>query len=78
MPVPPGEFMTAEKSISREWHQKSPTYGHVAELFLELECQHKGNKQMKKRDFPAKSCGFHGSKRFKKYNYSNTTRKKDV
>ena len=26
----------------------SPTYGHVTKLFLELECQHIGNKQMKK------------------------------
>ena len=28
-------------------HQKPPTYGHVTELFLESEFQHKGNKQMK-------------------------------
>ena len=39
--------MTTEKIISRECHQKSPIYGHVAELFLESEFQHKGNKQTK-------------------------------
>ena len=27
--------------------QKSPTYGHVTKLFLELEFQRKGNKQTK-------------------------------
>ena len=48
MPGPPGELMTRENLISREWQQKSPTYGHVTKLFLESEFQHKGNKQMKK------------------------------
>ena len=55
MPGPRGELLTTEKLISREWHQKSPTYGHVAKLFLELEFQHKGNQQTKKREFWAKS-----------------------
>ena len=68
--------MTREKSISRELHQKSPTYGHVAKLFLESEFQHKGNKQMKKCKFSAKSCGFLGSNRFRNNNYLNTTRKR--
>ena len=45
MPGPPGELMTREKLISSELHQKSPTYGHVAKLFLESEFQRKGNKQ---------------------------------
>ena len=58
MPGPPGELMTTEKIISTEWHQKSPTYGHVTKLFLESEFQHKGNKQTKKREFSAKSCVF--------------------
>ena len=44
---PPGVIMTREKLISREEHQKSPTYGHVTELFLESEFQHKGSKQTK-------------------------------
>ena len=50
MPKLPGELMTGEKIILREWHQMPPTYGHVAKLFLgflESEFQHKGNKQMK-------------------------------
>ena len=61
MPVPPGELMTRENLITRERHQKSPTYGHVAKLFLESEFQHNGNgneqmkkkkqKQKKKREF---------------------------
>ena len=29
----------------------SPTYGHVAKLFLESKFQHKVNKQTKKRKF---------------------------
>ena len=29
----------------------SPTHGYVTKLFLELEFQHKGNKQMQKREF---------------------------
>ena len=45
MPGPPGELMTREKIISRERHQKSPTYAHVAKLFLESEFQRKGNKR---------------------------------
>ena len=39
--------MTREKIIFREWHQMLPTYGHVTELFLESEFQHKRNKQKK-------------------------------
>ena len=39
--------MTRKKIIFRDWHQMSPTYGYVTKLFLELEFQHKGNKQMK-------------------------------
>ena len=45
MPGPPGKLMTGEKLISTEWHQKSPTYGHAAKLFLESEFQHKRNIQ---------------------------------
>ena len=48
MPGPQGELMTRENLISTEWHQRSPTYGHVTKLFLESEFQHKGNKQTKK------------------------------
>ena len=44
----PGELMTREKLISRELHQKSPTYGHVIKISLESEFQHKGYKQTKK------------------------------
>ena len=70
MSGPPGELMTTEKLISREWNQKSPTYWHVAKLFLESEFQHKENKQTKKtQKFSAKSCGFIGSNSFRKYNY---------
>ena len=43
--------MTRENFISRELHQKSPTYGHGIKLFLESEFQHIGNKQMKKNEF---------------------------
>ena len=46
--------MTREKLISREWHKKSPTYGHVTVLYLESVHQHKGNKQTNKREFSAK------------------------
>ena len=45
--------MTREKKFLENDHQKSPTYGHVIELFLELEFQHKGNKRMKKHEFSA-------------------------
>ena len=38
----------------------SATYGHVTKLFLGSEFQHKGNKQMKKSEFSAKSCIFLG------------------
>ena len=48
MSGPPGELMTREKIIFSEWHQNSPTYWPVTKLFLELEFQHKGNKQTKK------------------------------
>ena len=73
MPGPAGELMTREKSISRELHQKSPTYGHVTKLFLESVFQHKENKQTKKkkkkkkkqREFSAKSSGFLDSNRFR-------------
>ena len=68
--------MTTEKLISREGHQKSPTYGHVAKLFLETEFRHKGYIQTKNRAFSAKSCGFLGSNRFSRCNYSNTARKR--
>ena len=33
MPGSPEELMTSEKLISRELHQKLPTYGHVAKYF---------------------------------------------
>ena len=66
MPGPPGQLMTREKLICRERHQQSPTYGHVTKLFLDSEFQHKGNKQMKKRKFSAKSHGFLSSNRFRK------------
>ena len=49
MPGPPGELKTREKLISSELHQKSPTYGHVAKLFLEAEFQHKGNNKQTKK-----------------------------
>ena len=58
-------LMTTEKFVYRELNQKSSTYGHVTKLFLESESQHKGNKQMKKREFSAKSCSFLGSNRFR-------------
>ena len=61
MPGPPGELMTIEKLISRELHQKSPTYGHVAKLFLESEFQAKEINKRKKHTFSAKSCSFLGS-----------------
>ena len=48
MPGPQGELMTRENLISTEWHQRSPTNGHVKKLFLESEFQHKGNKQATK------------------------------
>ena len=50
--------MTREKLISREWHQKSPTYGHVTELFYKSEFQHKENKQMKKTKILSKIMWF--------------------
>ena len=56
--------MTREKIIFG--HQNSPTYGHVRKLFLELEFQRQGNKQTKKGEFSAKSCGFLGRNRFRK------------
>ena len=46
MSGPLGEPLAREKIIFREWHQNSPTYGHVTILFLELEFQSKENKQM--------------------------------
>ena len=49
MPGPPGKLMTREKIIFREWHQQSPTYERVTELFLESEFRQKGNKQTKKK-----------------------------
>ena len=36
----------------------SPTCVYVKKLFLELEFQHKGNKQTKKYEFSVKSCVF--------------------
>ena len=57
MSGPLGEPLTREKIICRDY-QNSPTYGHVTILFLELEFQSKGNKQMNKGEFSAKSCGF--------------------
>ena len=68
--------MTREKLISSELHQKSPTYGHMAKLFLESEFQCKRNKLTKKRKCSAKSCGFLGSNRFRNNNYLYTTRKR--
>ena len=61
-----GGLMTGEKLISREWHQKSPTYGHVTKLFSKSEFKHIGNKQSKIREFSSKSCGFLGSIRCRK------------
>ena len=49
MSGPPEELKTREKYFFNERHQNSPTYGHVTKLFLELEFQHKGNKQTKTR-----------------------------
>ena len=43
--------MTRENLISRECQQKSSTYEHMEKLSLELEFQHKGNKQVEKREF---------------------------
>ena len=43
---PAGVIMTREKLISREEHQKSPTYGRVTELFLESEFQHKSESEL--------------------------------
>ena len=68
--------MTREKLISRESHQKSPTYGRVTKIFLESEFQRTGNEQTKKHIFSAKSCSFLGSNRFRNNNYSNTTQKR--
>ena len=65
-----------KKIFFREWHQMSPTYWHVAKLFLESEFQHRGNKEMKKCKFSARSCGFLGKNRFWKTNYLNTTQKR--
>ena len=69
--------MTRENLISKERHQKSPTYGNVAKLFLESEFQHKGNKQMKKnvnskRNFVVFSAATDSEHR----NSSNTTQKR--
>ena len=66
MPGPPGELMTREK-ISSEPYQKSLADEDVAKLFLESEFQRKGNQQMIKRKFSAKSCSFLGSNRFRNY-----------
>ena len=33
--------MTRENLISIDWHQKSPTYGHVTKFYLESKFQHK-------------------------------------
>ena len=68
--------MTREKVIFRECHQNSPTYGHVTKVFLELEFQHKGNKQKKKGEFSAKSCIFLGRNRFREQNYLNAKQKR--
>ena len=54
----------------------SPTYGYVTKLFLESEFHLKGNKQTKKREFSAKSLGFLGKNRFRKYNHLNTIQKR--
>ena len=48
----------------------------MTKLFLETEFQHEGNKQTKKREFSAKSCGFPGRNRFRKFNDVNTTQKR--
>ena len=45
----------------------SPAYGYVANLFLDSEFQHKGNKQTKQRELSAKFCGFLSSNKFFKY-----------
>ena len=66
MSVPPEELMTRGKNIFGESHKNSPTYGHVTKLFLELEFQHKGNKQTEKGDFSADFCGFLGRTGFRK------------
>ena len=70
--------MTSEKLISRERHQKSPTYGHVARLFLASEFKHKGINKRKKTQILSNLAGFLGSNRFRKYKYSNTARKRAI
>ena len=77
MPGPPGELMIREKNnFFKEWHQNSPTYGHVTNLFLELKFQHKGYKQTKKAEFSAKSCSFICRNRFRQQDHLNATLKR--
>ena len=45
----------------------------MTKLLLESEFQHKGNKQMKKCEFSAKSCSFFAATDSENKNYSNTT-----
>ena len=75
MPGPPGELITTEKIISSEWHQKSPTYGYVAKLFLESDIQHKGNKQTKNASSQQNLAVFWAATDSDIYIYSNTTQK---
>ena len=75
MPGPPGELMTRE-NIFFENDIRCHLLMGMSKLFLEMEFQHNGNKQMKKCEFSAKSCGFLGRNRFREKNYLNTTQKR--
>ena len=44
----------------------SPTYGYVTKLFLELEFQHKGNKQTKKTQILSKILQVSGQEHIQK------------
>ena len=66
-----------KKYFFRKWHQNSPTYGHVTKLFLELEFQHKGNKQTKKGLLATNSCSFLGRNGFRKYKLFKCNTEKD-
>ena len=79
MPGSPGQLMTREKIISRERHQKSPTYERVNKLFLESEFQHKGNKQTKTTRILSKIARFSRQQLIQKIkifkNYTDTDKK---
>ena len=46
--------------------KNSSAYGRVTKLVFELEFQQKGNKQIKRGNFSAKSCDFIDRNRFRK------------